>query len=210
MINKQSDVILGFDVREPPEIATGRWPVERRREWLICSDIEVPLSCDGMIWYSCLYMQSRDGVAHGFLQHLWTDARSMKKAWTESLEDASPGWIVGVTLCIDSVPDGYVLPWMDWVDSVLDEMPIYPNEIDGNWVFLGYDIADAWLLSGLTNCTHVRSPEFMELRNRFCPRVNRYHLFDSKDDAIEFRSAADVCFPDHAPFLIYRIWRVLQ
>jgi len=75
-------------------------------------------------------------------------------------------------------------------------------------LLLGFDVADRWLLSGLTNCVHRSEPDFAGLKHDYEPFLNRFHLFDDSEIANTFRHVSDGRVPDHAPFFVFSLWRV--
>jgi hypothetical protein len=77
------------------------------------------------------------------------------------------------------------------------------------WRFLGYDIADAGDISGLSNCG-FEGRELERLRPTWAPRLNDHGLFSDISDAVSFRSATDQRVREHAPFQVYGLWLVAQ
>jgi hypothetical protein len=75
------------------------------------------------------------------------------------------------------------------------------------WRFLGYDIADAGDISGLSNCGY-EGHELESLRPTWAPRLNDHGLFSDASDAISFRSVTDKRVAEHAPFRVCGIWLV--
>ena len=74
------------------------------------------------------------------------------------------------------------------------------------WEFLGFDVADEWLLSGLSNCGYGDDAE--PLRREWAGHLNGHHLFDNLDKAIEFEALTDKRVEEHAPFFIYGIYSI--
>lgn len=79
-------------------------------------------------------------------------------------------------------------------------------EISPAWAFLGYDVADP-VVSGLSNCGYADT-DVQALRSRWGVRLNDRGLFDSVDDAFEFRDLTNERVPEHAPFAAVGLWRV--
>jgi hypothetical protein len=73
--------------------------------------------------------------------------------------------------------------------------------------FLGYDVADLYALSGLSNCM-LSADELAVIKAEFSQHINRLGLFEEMDPATRFRLTCDGLVPEHAPFEIYRIRRV--
>jgi hypothetical protein len=71
----------------------------------------------------------------------------------------------------------------------------------------GYDVADRYLLSGLSNC--MLSPEELgNLRKNWAERINEFGLFSKAGDAVTYASVCDLNIPEHAPFFAYRVRRI--
>jgi len=71
--------------------------------------------------------------------------------------------------------------------------------------FLGHDVADASMLSALSNCG-LAPRAHAEARSRWALRLNQHHLFECLDDALAFRQYATVHVPEHAPFLVFGLY----
>jgi hypothetical protein len=84
-----------------------------------------------------------------------------------------------------------------------------PSSIGTGWSRLGYDVCDEWGLSGLANCSFQPDREDVKsLRATWGPKLNRFHLFDSIDNASEFVHVSNQRVKEHAPFFVYSLWRV--
>jgi hypothetical protein len=66
--------------------------------------------------------------------------------------------------------------------------------------FLGYDVCDYWLISGLMNCGLDQS-RHKELKNIFCRSLNQYGLFYDFNIALRFASEISNIVSEHAPFI---------
>jgi hypothetical protein len=88
-----------------------------------------------------------------------------------------------------------------WEQRLANRIARLPEDVPR--LFLGYDVADWYLLSSLANCGLGEDPA---LRDRWSSRVNDWHLFESSMDANEFRSVSEREVPEHAPFFAYGIW----
>jgi len=73
------------------------------------------------------------------------------------------------------------------------------------WVCLGYDVADAGLLSGLTNCGYTAA-EKDALVEDWAAHLNDLHLFGTARAAHRFAEHADRRVPEHAPFYVYGLY----
>jgi hypothetical protein len=77
----------------------------------------------------------------------------------------------------------------------------------GRHDLLGYDVADYWLLGGLTNCGY-QPGEAAALAPAWAPLLNQWHLFDNPADATAFAAVTDQRVPEHAPFYVYGIYQL--
>jgi hypothetical protein len=82
-----------------------------------------------------------------------------------------------------------------------------PAELPPGSEFLGYDVADASWISGLTNCEY--SPEEKRrIRPVWTSRLNSFGLLKTLEDAEEFKRISEERATEHAPFWIYGISRL--
>jgi hypothetical protein len=203
--------LLGFSARErwlsPPGDGAreGGWTEENKRAWLLHSDVERPLSVDHLVWPTVFDVDQTllEPDYHGPLQDLWSDLGAMisciDKQWKGSWKSSA---IIAITLC---------LPEAGELAAEISELGMdttIPATIDSEWHVLGFDVADRWLLSGLSNCTHTTEADFQALRQRFAFSINRYHLFDLEQHARDFRCVSDLRVKDHAPFFVFCIWLI--
>ncbi|HEX2873610.1 MAG TPA: hypothetical protein VHP33_20265 [Polyangiaceae bacterium] len=86
-------------------------------------------------------------------------------------------------------------------DPVAEEAGVTPPE---GWLLLGYDVCDASLLSGLTNCGYSPA-ERDELARVWGTRLNRWHLLEGMVAAEDFRALSDKRVPEHAPFQVVAV-----
>ena len=201
------DAVLGFDVRED-WLDGARWlPPERRATYLL-REVAKPLSVDRWTWPSpfgpdlshpsypaevrALAFPVADPPSPMLPQvPLFRELAALRAAAPGLVATHGPCRLVAVTG--DPGPDrGAVLP-----------------AAEPSWSFLGYDVADAGLLSGLSNCGYEED-ERAALRARFGQRLNEHHLFAAREDAEAFRGLTDRRVPEHAPFSVYGLWEVAR
>jgi hypothetical protein len=77
--------------------------------------------------------------------------------------------------------------------------------LDSDWSFLGFDVADGSLVSGLSNCGYTQA-DIEPLSRQWGPTLNEHHLFVGLDDASRFRDLADRRVTEHAPFFIFGLY----
>jgi len=72
---------------------------------------------------------------------------------------------------------------------------------------LGYDVADRYFVSGLSNC--LLSPaELAEIRKTWSCSINDRGLFEGIAAAKAFRSVCYCLVPEHAPFETYHLRQI--
>ena len=208
----QWEHILGFDAREmwlsPAGDAhrPGGWTEANKEEWLLRDDVDRPLSVDDSVWLSVFKADPElafPETAPGIVQSLWSNlsglCEHLSVQWATQWRECS---LICVTICDSDVEYSEDLHWKSDLGTISPYTPA------SEWRLLGYDVADAWLLSGLSNCTHVSEADFQSLRRSFRPQINGYHLFDHCEDARRFRIVSNERCGDHAPFFIYGLYLI--
>jgi hypothetical protein len=93
--------------------------------------------------------------------------------------------------------------WMGW------GAPSMPHHGSEDWISLGYDVCDETLTSGLTNCGYAREYT-LTYKNEWADRINEWHLIRTVDDAADFARFSDIRVPEHAPFFVFHLYRVVS
>jgi hypothetical protein len=86
-------------------------------------------------------------------------------------------------------------------------VPAEPAAPQRTWRLLGYDIADAGQISGLSNCGYTPE-ETATLGPKWASRLNDHHLFGDQEAAFAFVEIANARVPEHAPFHVYSLFRL--
>lgn len=91
-----------------------------------------------------------------------------------------------------------------------DALPLaMPFEVLSDWFFLGFDVADMWLQSGLSNCGFLPEQEDVAgLKGAWAPKLNDFHLLQALGEAVEFKELSNRRAEEHAPFFVFELWRV--
>jgi hypothetical protein len=178
-VNPYKETVLGFDVRAHPT----SWPSERRLNYLLCNIAE-PLSVDIGVWPS-----NRNTALRGEIE---TDPGFVEKFLEKKSENAGI-WLIAITL----QKEPYRKEFSNWGIG----------DIDPSWKFLGYDIADQAMLSGLSNCMY-NEQEINILQPVWSPHLNEHHLFNDSACAIKFRTLTEIRVAEHAPFAVYGIYKI--
>jgi hypothetical protein len=204
MTMSSNELLLGFDAREMWLDVAEYWPEERKRTFLLRQDIIKPLSTDILVWRSVfdvdISLQYPEWT--GPIQNLWEDIATLQTyldtAWSER---TLPSWLIAVTLQEEVCEREDLQEWYDRVSNFI------PALHDPAWTFLGYDVSDKWLLSGLSNCSNNET-EMQILRETYASALNEHHLFNALKPAVDFMHVSDERVREHAPFFVFGIWLI--
>jgi hypothetical protein len=207
MTRRFNELLLGFDAREMWLGFSEDWPEERQRRFLLRRDIIKPLSADTVTWRSVFDAQTsvQPPVWEHLIMGLWNNLATLQEyldtGWSASTH---PYWLIAVTLH----REGHERESM--VERNAKSLEIIPALRDPAWEFLGYDVCDEWLLSGLTDLAWGDgSPEEVQaIRQQYVPSLNEYNLFTSVDSAAAFIPLAEEGAPPHAPFFVFGLWLI--
>jgi hypothetical protein len=209
--------LLGFDAREMCTSFAQDWEVCRQEDFLLKSDFVKPLSVDDAVWEKIIEFaleQSEDTSALekalpewiGSHINLWSRLSELSTfcATVDSLLP-KPYWIIAITIVEDTDLQNYLASKDDYY-SLLHLNESKPSELDDQWEFLGFDVADDGRLSGLMNCGYGESEE--DATSTFAASLNQYHLFMDIEQADKFRLYSNRRVEEHAPFFIYGLFKV--
>jgi hypothetical protein len=204
--------VLGFDGRENIEShMRSPLPAAVREELLLRPEITSPLSVDLGIWPTrfqyhprILNLKGSNGqklidVDEDCGGGLWLNLHGMKSRLAESFEDAT---LIAVELFIPQHAG------VDEFVGLIDHEPT-PMTLPTEAQFLGLDVADSGMVSGLSNCGYSRA-EREQLRPEWQSKINDFGLLQAEQDALIFRELTDTRVPEHAPFWVYKIHRLAE
>jgi hypothetical protein len=203
--------MLGFDARQTAEnCATNPLPDDMRQQFLLRPEIECPVSIDKGIWPSHF-------LYHPQIRHLtapqrpplieadtecsgglWLSVEGMKQ---RLYEHARPAVLLAVELFAREETTVAEFP-----SSLIYSQPD-PSVVPAGAVLLGYDVADAGFISGLSNCGYS-DEELRELRPEWEKKINDFGLLRTQDDASAFVEITNRRVPEHAPFWVYGLYRL--
>lgn len=193
--------ILGFDTREMWVSYTDEWSTDRKVGFLLRQDLAKPLSVDRHVWPSVMEMLFPFAEILPQLKNesnLWLELEQMQDYIAHIWEtNVKPHWRIAVTVLIEEQE----------VETEASNSFVVPNIIDPNWKFLGYDVAQTNLWSGLSN-ERYEPDEIQSLQARWVTSLNDYHLFKDSEAAIEFAEWADRRDIGHAPYDVYGIYLI--
>lgn len=194
--------LLGYDAREMWLNYQNDWEQEHRSNFLLREDLIKPLSTDDMVWKGVtdLYeIKTPDWIG---ANSIWEDLEHLEGFLGKHKQLVKPYWVILITWLSEN-PKAYKSEY----DAPYFE-PVKPAQKKDSWKFLGYDISDAWMLSGLMNCGYTPPDDIESLRKKWSIYLNEYHLFEDFEIAREFRDFTDVRVKEHAPFSVYGIYLV--
>ena len=206
MTMRPNELLLGFDAREMWLGPQDYWPVSRKKMYLLRYDVVRPLSTDTAVWRTVFDADTslQRPQWTGPMMGLWDDLATLQKymdtAWSAR---TLPYWIIAVTLQED------VRESENLLERYARTANIIPALRDPAWAFLGYDVSDQWLLSGLSNCGYgTNESKIQILRDSYASELNEHHLFDSIKPAVDFMRFSDERVRAHAPFFVFGIWLI--
>ncbi|HMD91793.1 MAG TPA: hypothetical protein VKG80_04045 [Trebonia sp.] len=178
------EATIGFDLRST--VPDPSWTEDRRAIFLLRRDIASARSVDTLVW------ERPPGLPPAPVpEGLWPDLSSLFAA-ARALDRAD-----AVAVRITALEE----------DGPAPESAGTTGPASESYDLLGYDVADYWLLSGLTNCGY--SPEeAAALASAWAPLLNEWHLFGNLEDATAFAAVTAKRVPEHAPFYAYGIYQL--
>lgn len=203
--------LWGYDARIliAEQNADPRWADESsRRRFLLRPDIDFALSVDSNVWPTVFDYNPRLAAIMGSVGEslidvdndcgggLWLNLDRMKERLKR---DSKPAIIISVAIVLhDSL-------LIDDVDSPLRWADPIPKELSPGNTLLGYDVANAGLLSGLLNCGYS-DEELEHLVPLWRSRINRVGLIEQLRDALEFRLLTETRTGVHGPFFVFGLY----
>jgi hypothetical protein len=187
---------LGFDVRQPlGDCDATQWTRERREQFLIRPEVLCPLSVDRSVWPQPWEPSNEAGPLH-----LWGSVSQILNTLPEVIS-GEPGSPIVIEIAVIALEHMYQ-HWKNVFEGTLH--PELDRAMGIRFRDCGYDVADQFLLSGLSNC--MLNPEELEnLRKSWKTSINSHGLFAGPEDAVRYSSTCDSLVPEHAPFCAYRV-----
>lgn len=213
--------LVRFDVRLDKEhYLDAFWDKDHRNRFLLKPDIEWPLSVDPLVWPSVFYSEifrKASTLPYGSIEvppstddgQYWLNLERMKNYYGTHKKADSGGVLIGIDLFSEKSLAEDLVPYetRTGIQCALAIGHTVPNELPAGSELLGYDVADASWISGLSNCDYS-SEDGNQLRRLWASRLNEFGLLSTLEDATQFKLLSDARVPDHSPFWIYGIRRV--
>jgi hypothetical protein len=134
----------------------------------------------------------------------WFDLRRMRAFYAAKKKAADQHG--GVPIAIELLSRDSLESDDDYWCGVLHPYSaLVPDQIPPNWLFLGYDVADKYQVSSLTNCEYDQR-EQAELQTAWAAVLNEYGLFNLLEHAMDFREWSNANVREHAPFFVYGLF----
>jgi hypothetical protein len=177
------EATIGFDLRSA--VSDPSWTVDRRTRFLLRRDVAAVRSVDPLVWVRPPGLPPAPQP-----EGLWPDLSALFAA-ARALGRADAVAVRITALEEDGTPEsaGTIGPAFEGYD------------------LLGWDVADYYLLGGLTNCGYTPE-EAASLAPGWAPLLNKWHLFDNPEDATAFAAVTEKRVPEHAPFYAYGIYQL--
>lgn len=213
--------LVRFDVRlHKDEYVSSHWSKKDRDLFLLRPEIEWPLSIDPLVWPSIFdskIFRVANKLPYPYIEvdpsldggHYWLNLELMQAHFKAHKQPGMGGVFVALDLFSEKELDSDYIPYMDIENNqcALELGITAPPQCPSGSIFLGFDVADASRISGLTNCEYSAEDK-EQLLPRWTSRLNSFGLLKTLGDAVEFRSVCDSRIEDHAPFWIYGISRL--
>ena len=210
--------LIEFDVRTAKDEYVARhWLRDSRAQYLLRPEIEWPLSVDTLVWPSVFFSRifrnpavdsySTIEVEPEVCRQFQLDLDRMRDYYDSHRAIAPDGVFVGIELLSERTPEGHTIPYEipHGIQCAISLEQTIPARLPAGSTLLGYDVADAGRLSGLSNCGYTER-EIRDLSPVWAKRLNSYGLFSSLDDAVAFRELSDRRVVEHVPFWVYGLW----
>ena len=183
-------ITVGYSARNL--LPDADWNSPRNLLYLINRSVVLPKSVDSNVWDEP-YCDFFAGPVRLPLPY-WNDLSRLDA--TLSLVDSNYLTTIAITIC-----GGRSLP------QSVENLPADPIEFpaDRFSFFLGYDIADEGLTSGLSNCGY-KEEDRETIAGAFGPFLNEHGLFTEFAEANSFKLKTNIRVPEHAPFFVYAIF----
>jgi hypothetical protein len=199
-------LLLGFDCRRGfADEVQHAWNQVRRERYLLRVDVRIPVSVDTVALPSVFDFDSVSAAGTIQLQpmdfhqqalRLWRDLAAMRAILTGNAALKSAMQIAIILHCDNLEID----PW--WRDFLAE--PITPAGVGNDWTSIGFDVADRYLTSALSNCGY-EPQEKVQHETAWVGDINEFGLISELSRAVSFRDFSDSRVQGHAPFYVFEV-----
>ena len=188
--------VVGFDVREliPDWIARGQ--PKHRHTFFLRDDIQQPYSVDEAVWPQLPHLAADVPAWFGPQRQSWDSLSAMDQYVNAHGGYTASTMRIGISLILATELEGW-----NWGEQL--ELEIEVSDLKGK--LLGYDVANQYLLSGLSNIGYSEA-DLAQLKPVWSPYLNEHHLFTDVDKAHEFKVLTSDRVKEHAPFFVFGLY----
>ena len=186
---------LGYDLRKSPSTVSHLWSSNRREKYML-RNVDYPLSVDCDVWPVAI------SPANPTMVGLWHSTEEIYNSIPNSDLKSTEHIVIQISVL---AVVGFHKYWKDLSQGV-DQEPEVTHA--GRLSLLGFDIADKYLLSGLSNCM-LSSAELNKLRQQFEGSINENGLVSGEVEAESLTNFYNKNVLEHSPFFAYRVCRVI-
>lgn len=199
-------LLLGFDCRRGfADEVQQAWDQARRERYLLRADVRIPFSVDTVVLPSVFDFDSVGAAGTIQLQpmdfhqqalRLWRDLAAMQAILTGKAALKSATQIAIILHCDNLEIDTW---WRDFLAE-----SVTPAGLGNDWISIGFDVADRYLTSALSNCGY-EPQEKVQPEIAFVRDINEFGLISELGRAVTFRDFSDSRVHGHAPFHVFEV-----
>lgn len=222
MIKKE---VVGYDARELWLDTDSQWTNEKKHIHLLHNNITKPLSVDSYIWYSVFSEESTPRIWRDIPRKSIYQTTKWDNTFMDSRQLVLPdfyrprGIWTSLSQLMSYIEDNWKNDWKPCAIIAVEEIflgdvyedeetiAIEPNVIDESWEFLGYDVADYELYTGLQGGLPVKGLS-EQIKPKWIEKLNEFHLFTEPQVAFDYIGFANIRKPSHKPFYVYGLYLV--
>lgn len=203
-----SQLILGYQLRVPIGQLSAYWTRNRRNQYLLEPNIDSPLSVDRTVWPTVDSALAAAALFDDFESGPYQAPNGLslfrlKKSVGNSIASLLKNGEVIVAIGAEKTIANHLCNKHKIDLSVSDRQPA-----DLSLQFLGFDVCDEWLLSGLMNCG-VGADDHATLKERYSAFINKDGLFNNIEISTNYATEMNRHVYEHAPFFPASLFRMI-
>lgn len=185
-------ILIGYSIRSLLEDKS--WTQKRRKLFLINPDIKLPKSVSNVGWDMIDEFIDLDNDDNLF--SLTFGFQNQDELLNISHYQIQQTDRVVVRSCIH---------YLHFVPTFVWALNMQSYQDDDGFYFLGYDVADSGMTSGLSNCGYTEN-DLKYCQVQYLPFLNQHGLFDDFDVAVDFLDYTNRRVVEHTPFYVYSLY----
>lgn len=216
MTVKSTQYVLFYDLRQWVQSGPQDWTIERRRQYLYRESVNQPISVDRYVLdsFDSLYSEDEMPGYTGPFSPFWESLADLNQFISVKNIDLNKFLLLAFSIDVSLFSEDDVTHWNKILGSKstsVEKENLFsglasPSNVQENWNFIGYDVADSGFMSSISNIGFTPADDVEKLRKTWSGLLNNYHLFDDADEAVKFKQLSDKRVPRHAPFTVIGIW----